>query len=154
MFFEVPKLHNTLLDPSLPNPEKKKIILTACGGIVPSSLGKMIDLILKNEREESIQYIALRYIDRYREKFHIQHGKLITAVEMDSETHKRLIIRIEKVVGGEIELEPIVDPAIMGGFVLHLGDYRWDASIAGELTRIRKRIDGVKENSVKTEDVR
>lgn len=146
MFSAVPKLNNVIMDPSLSNLEKKKVILTACGGSVPSSLDKMLDLILKNEREGNMQYIALRFIDQYREKYNIQFGKLITAVGIDKKTAKRLSTRIEGIVGGEIELEPMVDPAIMGGFVLHLGDYRWDASVSGELTRIRSKFKSLQVN--------
>jgi ATP synthase, F1 delta subunit len=141
MFLQVPKLRSAILNPSLSAQEKKKIILAACGGTPPSSLDKMISLIIKNERQESIQHIALRYIDLYREKFHIHHGKLITAVSINNEIQDRLIARIEKIIGGEIELEAVVDPQIMGGFVLHMGDYRWDASVLGELTRIRNKFN-------------
>ena len=45
--------------------------------------------------------------------------------------------RIQKLVGDNLELEPVVDPDIIGGFVLQLDDYRWDASVSGELTRIK-----------------
>lgn len=148
MFSEVPKLNNVILNPSLPLQEKKKVIVTACGGNVPSSLDRMIDLILKNEREESMHYIALRFIDQYREKYNIQYGQLITAVGIDKETERRLITRIESNVGGKIELEPVVDQGIIGGFVLHLGDYRWDASVSGELTRIRSKFKSLQANSV------
>jgi len=40
-------------------------------------------------------------------------------------------------VGGTLELEKVIDPAIMGGFILEVEDVRWDASILGQLTRIR-----------------
>ena len=99
----------------------------------------MLTLILRNERQEHLLYIALRFVELYREKFHIQYGKLITAVEMDKERAQLLTSRIEKIVGGELEVESVVDPAIIGGFVLNLDGFRWDASISGELTRIKSR---------------
>lgn len=139
MFRKMPSLRNAIMNPSIPRAEKKKILITACGGNVPSSLSKMIDLILKNEREEALQYIALRFIDLYREKFNIQSGKLITAIAVDPETEQRIIERIRKMVKTEIEMESIVDSEIIGGFVLTLGDYRWDASISGKLARIRNK---------------
>lgn len=139
MFRKIPRLRNAILNPAISRPERKRILSTACGGSMPSSLSGMIDLILKNEREEVFQYIALRFIDLYREKFNIQNGKLVTAIAVDLETKQRLIERIREMVKTEIEMETIIDPEIIGGFVLTLGDYRWDASISGELTRLRNQ---------------
>jgi F-type H+-transporting ATPase subunit delta len=102
----------------------------------------MIDLILKNKREEMIRNIALRFIELYRERYHIQYGKLVTAVPIDPEREKHFISHIQKIVGGKLEVDPVVDPDIIGGFILNLGDNRWDASISGELTRIRSKLKG------------
>lgn len=144
MFMEVPGLRSAIMNPSISRQEKKKIIITACGGNnVPSSLSKMIDLILKNEREEALQYMALSFIDSYRNKFHIQSGKLVTAVSIDDKMQQQLTDSIRKMVKTEVEIESVVDPGIIGGFMLTLGDYRWDASISGELTRIKNKFNNV-----------
>lgn len=140
MYLSIPQLRATITKPSLQQQEKKKILITASGGSLPSSLTKMFDLILKNEREEFIQYIALRFIHLYRETFNIQHGKLITAVSIDHAAEQELIARIQKIVKSKIEMETVVDPSIIGGFVLSLGDNRWDASISGELSRLRNKL--------------
>ncbi|SFK94486.1 F0F1 ATP synthase subunit delta [Proteiniphilum acetatigenes] len=139
MFMKMPRLRSAIINPSLPGREKKKILVTACGGGMPSSLSKMIDLILKNEREEALQYIALRFIDLYREKFDIQSGRLVTAISIDHETEQQLVTRIQKMVKTNVEMESVTDPGIIGGFILTLGDFRWDASISGELARIRNK---------------
>ena len=143
MFMRIPGLHYTIMDPSVSASEKKNIITTASGGDIPLSLSKMIDLILKNEREEVLQYIALRYIDLYRDKFHILNGRLITAVTLDHERELQLFEGIRKMVNTEIEVETVVDPTVIGGFILILGDYRWDASISGELTRIKNKFHNI-----------
>lgn len=140
VFRKMPSLRNAIMNPYLSRPDKKKILITACGGNIPSSLSKMINLILKNEREEALQYISLHFIDIYREKFNIQSGRLVTAIAVDYETEQRLIARIQEIAKSDVEVESIVDPGIIGGFVLTLGDYRWDASISGELTRIRNKL--------------
>lgn len=139
IYLEVSDLRYAIQNQSVSNSEKRAVITTACGGSLPSSFSKMLTLILRNERQEHLLYIALRFVELYREKFHIQYGKLITAVEMDKERAQLLTSRIEKIVGGELEVESVVDPAIIGGFVLNLDGFRWDASISGELTRIKSR---------------
>src|SRR5690554_5246975 len=140
VYLQVPQLRIALANSAITRKDKKQILFTSIGGNVPSSLDKMVDLILKNEREEVILFIALRYIELYRYKFNIQYGKLITAVPVNKENKDRFISRISDLVGEKLEIEPVVDPDIIGGFVLHLNDLRWDASVSGELTRIKSKI--------------
>lgn len=148
LYMESSSLRRALQNRSLSLEDRRKIILLACGNNVPVSLSKTIDLILKNKREEEMQYIALRFIDLYREKNHIQYGKLVTAVPIDAEKQLHFIDRIQQIVGGKLEVESVVDSDIIGGFVLTLGDNRWDASVMGELTRIRSKLKGLQEISV------
>lgn len=144
MFLEVHgnvlELRKALHTHTILKADKKSIIVVACGGNVPSSLSEMIDLVIKNDRQELLDYIALRYIDLYRERFNIQHGKLITAVSIDEKTKERFVKRLEKFIDKELEIDTEVNPDIIGGFVLYLDDHRLDASISGKLSRIRSDV--------------
>ncbi|MGI6573624.1 MAG: F0F1 ATP synthase subunit delta [Fermentimonas sp.] len=140
LFFEVPELKEIVQNPSIPAKKKKEIIVTAFGGDLPVSLEKMIGLILDNERENQLQFITQRFIDLYRRRFRIQAGKLITAVPIEEETKKRLMEKIRHLIGNALEIEAVVDPDIIGGFILNLDDYRWDASVSGELERVRQSL--------------
>ena len=77
VYLQMPKLHSMLTDSSLPLEDKKRLLNTATGAVMPYSLEKMIDLIFKHEREELIHYIALRYIDLYRERNSIIMASLL-----------------------------------------------------------------------------
>lgn len=140
VYMQVPQFRLALASTTISRANKKKLLFASIGGNVPTSLNKMTDLIFKNEREEVIQYIALRYIELYRNKFHIQYGKFITAIPIKKEDEDRFLSRISEISGEGLEIESIVDPDLIGGFVLHLSDFRWDASISGELTRIKSII--------------
>ena len=148
VFFQVPSLNMALSDKSIKADEKKKILFTATGGEVLSSLCKMSDLIFKNEREHVVQYIALRYLELYRRRYSIQYGKLVTAVPVSGDKQKTIISRLKKIAGQNLEIELVVDPDIIGGFVLHLTDYRWDGSVSGELTRIKSSFRNLETNKL------
>ncbi len=139
MFRMVKKLRNTLLNPSISKKGKKKIIMKACGGKTALSLEKTIELILRNDREEQLQYIALRFIDLYRKRHNITDGKLVTAVAIDENTKQRLIGLMEEKLHEDIELEFTTDPKILGGFVLQIDGSQWDASISRQLNQVRNK---------------
>ena len=79
----------------------------------------------------------LKYIDLYRKQKNIHSGKLTTATNVESVTEKRLISMIEKQTGGTVEIEKIIDPSILGGFLFEVDFVRMDASLAGQLQRIK-----------------
>jgi F-type H+-transporting ATPase subunit delta len=140
VYGNVLELRKALHTNSVTKSEKKKIFITACGGTVPSSLREMLELVMKNERHGLLHYIALRFVDLYRERFNIQHGKLVTAVSMDEETKEHFVKRIESIIDKRLEIEAEVDPDIIGGFLLYLDDHRLDASVSGKLNRIRSKV--------------
>jgi F-type H+-transporting ATPase subunit delta len=82
--------------------------------------------------------VALKYIDLFRKQKNIHYGKLTTATPVNTATEKKLMAMIENTTGGTIEMEKIIDPEILGGFMFEVDFVRWDASISGQLRRIKK----------------
>ncbi len=145
VFTYTPLLRRILSDRTISISDKKKFILTACDGRIPVSLDKMFDLILKNDRQEVLHFIALQYIEMYRKRFKIQDAKLTTAYAIEQKEIDKFLMRIEKIVDESIELETETNPDIIGGFILQLGDYRWDASLSSKLAHIKNTIKGSEE---------
>lgn len=131
------QLRTVLDNPVLSNVEKRKIIITAAGVTISKPFERFLDLVLENNREAYLLQIALKYIDLYRKKNSIYYGKLTTASIVNAETEKKLMKLIEKKTGGTIEMEKVVDPEIIGGFLFEVDFVRWDASVSGQLRRIR-----------------
>ncbi|MGC3978726.1 MAG: F0F1 ATP synthase subunit delta [Paludibacteraceae bacterium] len=124
-------------NPVLSKEDKKKIILTAAGIKVTPVFESFVDLVLKNNREAQLHNIVLKYEDLYRKKNNVLHGKLTTAVSIDETTEEKLIKLVEKQIKGTLELEKVVDPSILGGFLMEIDSVRWDASIRNQLNKIK-----------------
>ena len=137
MFSKMGELRLVLENPVMPQDEKRTLILNAAGGETSKTFRDFTDLLLKNNREDQVQNIILKFIDLYREQKNIRYGKLTTAFAVDETTENKLIQLVTDKVGGTLELEKVVDPEILGGFILVVDDVRWDASISGQLKRIR-----------------
>ena len=63
-----------------------------------------------------------------------------TAVELASADRERLSKQLTGNLGKEVRLEVKVDPAILGGLVLQVGDRLIDASVAGKLVQLRRQV--------------
>lgn len=139
VFVNIKTLHTALHNPLIPKAKKRDFILTACGKDVSEDFKKFIDLLLTNDREDCLQSVMLQYQEQYRKSKNILHGKLVTAVAIDDATRDDLIKSIELKVKGKLEVEKIVDPSILGGFILELDFVQWNASLSRQLNDIKKQ---------------
>ena len=62
---------------------------------------------------------------------------MITAAEPSDEIRQRAIDHLQTLLGRTIELRSRIDPAILGGVVLRVGDTVYDASLRNQLQRVR-----------------
>ncbi len=136
-FFDFVTLRKTIDNPLLSSSEKKKLILNAAGGKVSKPFEKFVNLLMEKNREVHLQLIMLKYVDLYRKQKNIHSGRLITATSIDVSIENRLLKMIEVETGGKVEIEKIIDKDIIGGFMLEVDFVRWDASISGQLKRIK-----------------
>ena len=136
-YIEVPALRHTIDNPMLPKEKKQMQLETAAGGEAVSPLTKVfIQLVLREDRENMMQFIANSYVTLYRKQKNIIRGKLITAVAVAPETEQKMRQMVENKTKGTVEFETEVNPDIIGGFVLEYDTYRMDASVQSKLRDI------------------
>lgn len=140
-FYTQPALRETLENPVVTVKEKLTLICAAADGDGKSTreFVRFVTLVLRNRREGYLQFISLMYLDLYRKLKHIGTGKLITAVPVDKEMEHRIRSTAAHILHARMELDTVVDPAIEGGFIFDINDYRLDASIATQLKRVKQQ---------------
>ena len=136
-YIEVPELRHTIDNPMLDKEKKQTLLLTAVGGDGASQLSKaFVALVLKEDRENMIQFMANSYVTLYRQQKNIIRGKLTTAVAVAPATEQKMRQMVESKTKGTVEFETEVNPDIIGGFVLEYDTYRMNASVKSRLNAI------------------
>ena len=135
-YAEVPQLRQTIDNPMLSKDKKEAVLLTAVGG-EPTDLTKaFIGLVLKEDREPVMQFIANSYVTLYRQQKNVIRGRLITAARVSAQTEQKMRQMVESKTNGTVEFETEVNPDIIGGFILEYDTYRMDASVKAKLNNI------------------
>ena len=135
-YVEVPQLRFTIDNPML-SKDKKEALLTTAVGTKPSELTKaFIQLVLKEDRENVMQFIANSYVTLYRHQKNVIRGRLITAAAVSTATEQKMRQMVESKTNGTVEFETEVNPDIIGGFILEYDTYRMDASVKTKLNSI------------------
>ena len=136
-YIEVPQLRFTIDNPMLSKDKKEMLLLTATGGEQATPLTKaFIAMVLKEDRENMIQFMANSYVTLYRKQKNVIRGKLTTAVAVAPETEQKMRQMVESRTKGTVEFESEVNPDIIGGFVLEYDTFRMDASVQSKLRDI------------------
>lgn len=134
-----PELNSVLANPFVAASDKTKLIETAAGaGKTDAVMADFIKLLVENRRIDMTREIGLAYLDIYRMEHRIYVVTVTSAAPMDKEDESRLKALIEKHLdGGTMEYELNVDPSLIGGFRVEVGNERIDASISNELKQLR-----------------
>ncbi len=139
-YIQVPKLRFTIDNPTLGNEKKLALLKTACGGDINDLTVRFLNLVFKEGRESSLQFMATAYLTLYRKHKNIIRGKLITAVPVSEETEAKMKQMVEKRTHGKVEFNTEVDPSIIGGFILEYDTYSLDASVKTKLKGVLQQL--------------
>ncbi len=135
-YLQVPQLRFTIDNPMLAKDKKQSVLETACGDNISELTKRFLALVLKEGREDTLQFMAASYITLYRQQNNITRGKLITAVAVSPETEGKMKQMVESRTHGTVEFNTEVEPEILGGFILEYDTYRMDASVKSKLNSI------------------
>ena len=101
----------------------------------------LFHLLKDNKRIAMLASIAKQYAIIYDFEKHLQVAKVTTAIPLTSEIEKQILAKIVTLTGENASLENEVNPAILGGFILRVGDVQYDASISNYLNELKKEFD-------------
>lgn len=138
---KLPDLRDALENPVISEQEKLQLLYEASGGNVSVVFERFLRLVLQRRREHLLLFVMHSYTDLYRKKKNLYVGKLTTATAIDRKTEEYIRQQIEQNLKADIEFKSKTDPDIIGGFILQVDSFRVDASIAGQLKRIRKQFN-------------
>ncbi len=100
----------------------------------------LLGLMLRRRRLESIGDIAHEFRRLYNRREGIFEAVATSAAELDDKEVAALRARLEQMTGGRVELDLKVDPQLLGGIQVRLGDLLFDGSVRGRLERLRGRL--------------
>ncbi|VVC76911.1 ATP synthase subunit delta [Aquicella siphonis] len=99
-------------------------------------------LLSQNKRLNVLPEIAEGFNLYYAALEKISKVRVITAVETPDSFMNKLSQALTKRIQREVSLQCEVDPALIGGAIIHIGDRVIDGSIRGKLTRLLESLTG------------
>ncbi len=129
-----------LRSPIIKADKKQKIVDAITENKINDVTGSFLKLIISKGREANLPEVLPAFISLYKKHNNIHPVTLTTAVPVSDTVKNNILNQVKRSAGVEkIELEEKVDPNLIGGFVLEMGDKMVDASIAYDLREVAKQ---------------
>jgi F-type H+-transporting ATPase subunit delta len=134
------RLRVFLESPRVAATEKSRIIGKAFDGILPKPFIRFLQALVKNRRQMLIPEIAREYHGLVDEIEGRVHASVTVSRETDDAERKVIADRLSKAIGKEVVPHFYVNPQILGGVVVRVGDTVLDGSVRRRLGTLRTRM--------------
>ena len=127
-----------LRSPIIKADKKQQILKAIFGDKINLLTAEFLFILARKRRENYIGAIAHSYIDLYLANKGIRRALLLTAYPIDEEMRKIAHELVFDNYGTRIELKEEVDPALIGGYIIRVGDMQADTSLSTKIRRLRR----------------
>ncbi len=134
---ENPDLQDVLSSPVIKGDQKKEVLLNVFEQ--SETLTKnLISLLVDNKRISHLAEVANKYIFLNDLVKGEKVAEITTAIPLTAELEDEILARVKKITGTKVALENKIDEEIIGGFILRIGDMQFNASIADQLSNLKR----------------
>jgi F-type H+-transporting ATPase subunit delta len=136
-----PDAVHVLRDPRVPY-ERRRAALEAATKDEPAAVRAVLDLLLERDRVGLVPEIARAFDDLVDRREGIVKAKITTAVALSASQRTGLISRLEQSSGAKIRPTFAVDPQLIGGAKVQVGDRLIDGSLFNQLEQLARQLAG------------
>jgi F-type H+-transporting ATPase subunit delta len=131
---------SVLANPAIPVDQRSMAVAGLLEHTASQPVQNLVQLLLKRGRIEQLPRVAaeFRRLDDRRQG--ITHATATSATALNPDEVRDLTARLEQSTGGRVALDVQVDPSLLGGLVVRVGDRLIDGSVRGRLERLRNQL--------------
>ncbi len=137
-----PELRRALTDPSAAEEGKRQLLQDLLGSRVAPTTLRLITQLVLHPRGRSLE-AGLEELGRLVAQ---QRQRLVatvrSAVELTEEQKRRITTWLRTSYGRDVHINVEVDPRVLGGFSVRIGDEIIDTTIVGRIEEVRRRLAG------------
>lgn len=128
-----PAMRQVMDDPNLPAPKIAELFVGVVGERVPGDARNLVYVLVENRRLELLPEIRSLFEDLRAQAENEQDARVVSAFPLSDAQVSELVAQLEKKFGTKIKATVTVDPELIGGVRLEVGDQAYDASVRGQL---------------------
>jgi F-type H+-transporting ATPase subunit delta len=137
-----PQLLMALTDQGMPLERKRELVHALLEGRARPATVRLVDEVMASPRGRTLNRALEGYAALAAERRRRLVAAVTVAVPLTDEEEDRLGAALAREFGSQVQLQVEVDPTVMGGVRVHVGDAVIDATVASRLAEARRRLVG------------
>jgi F-type H+-transporting ATPase subunit delta len=137
-FNRFPTLELALAAPRLSESEKVAMLDRIFGGRVEPLLLNFLKVLARRRRLPALRAIAQAIGEQRDRQLGRVEVELTTAAPLGEQQLEQVQARLESLFAGTVRLRLKIDPQLLGGLVIRIGDRVYDGSLDGQLERLQE----------------
>jgi len=144
MLREMPSLASLIAHPLVTEERKQKMLADVLGDRITAVSLNFLKLLVRKRRADILDAVLDEFHTLLSDHLGIVGATVRTAVAMTADQTSRLAAGLEKLTGKRVTLSAEIDPSVLGGVVVRIGDDIIDGSVRGQLQRLERHLLGTK----------
>jgi F-type H+-transporting ATPase subunit delta len=127
-------------NPAVPLAERDALVHELLDSRANRLVVNLVLTLVRRGRVESLPEVRREYARLLRQSRGIVAAHVVSAVPLSEAEAADVREAVGRLAGAEAELQTSVDPALIGGLTVQIGDRLYDASVRGRLERLRTQL--------------
>ena len=127
------QMRSVLSNPKVTAQQKKDLFAAIAGERLQGPLKNLVGMLVDNHREVLLGQVAEQFDELKREHEKVLHARITSAQPLTDEQRVQIVQALERRYGKKIEAEQDVDPELLGGARVQVGDQVIHASVRDAL---------------------
>lgn len=136
-----PKVHQSLQDPLLTADQHLALIKAICAGCLTEPQQNFLALLAENKRLLQLPSIFVLFHQFYEQYQQVVEAHVFTAYPLSDKQTAALVNALKKRFNTGVLLTQHIDPRLMGGLLIRVGDEVIDGSVKGRLERLATHLN-------------
>lgn len=132
-------LKDMLHSPVITDQDKSKALKALFKEAQPLT-SELFNLLATNRRVDILRQVGEQYSALFEKMQGQDVATVVTAVALNAALEKKILKQLEGITGRELVIENKIDPHLIGGFILQMGDLEYNASIASKLDNLKREL--------------
>jgi F-type H+-transporting ATPase subunit delta len=137
-----PRVREFLETPRVTTEERKRAVRAAFGDRVPGPLLRFLLVVVEKRRQGLLREISAEYATLVDERQGRVRAHVTLAREADAPLQQEIVAALAKRLGKTVVATFSVDPAIVGGVLVRVGDQLYDGSVRRRIVGLRRAMMG------------
>lgn len=119
---------------------KKELITSVLQKQISTISQNFLFQLIDNQRIEYAEEILFQYVILANEVRKVVDVEAVTAVELEESDKNSIIQMFSKKMNKTVRLTNVIDPSILGGMIVKMGDRIYDGSLSSQLSMMKKNL--------------